>query len=187
MLRVDNINVYNIEHALRASGYPMRTRVEKEKLEKMLARGSRLGNTPIGAGHDKFLRGILVSFDLTASRYFWHEWDTYHFAESISSQSTMHCITKTDVARSVDSHVDKRILRVIEEIIEEYNTNPNEENFLKIKANLPEGFIQTRGITTNYAQLKTIFHQRNAHRLPEWREFCHVISTLDHVITLGVC
>jgi hypothetical protein len=33
-------------------------------------------------------------------------------------------------------------------------------------------------MTTNYRQLKTIYHQRKNHRLPEWREFCEWILTL---------
>lgn len=33
-------------------------------------------------------------------------------------------------------------------------------------------------MSTNYRQLKTIYHQRKKHRLPEWRSFCEWIETL---------
>ena len=37
-----------------------------------------------------FLHGILVSFDLTCSNKMWVQFERYHFADIVSSQSTMH-------------------------------------------------------------------------------------------------
>ena len=52
------------------------------------------------------------------------------------------------------------------------------KKYLEILYSNPCGFKLTAGMTTNYRQLKTIYHQRKTHRLPEWREFCVWIETL---------
>ena len=52
------------------------------------------------------------------------------------------------------------------------------KKYLEILYSNPCGFKLTAGMTTNYRQLKTIYHQRKTHRLPEWREFCAWIETL---------
>jgi hypothetical protein len=35
-------------------------------------------------------------------------------------------------------------------------------------------------MTTNYRQLKTIYHQRKNHRLPEWLDFCDWVRGLPY-------
>lgn len=40
-----------------------------------------------------------------------------------------------------------------------------EQYFEKIKAMLPEGFIQTRMVSLNYQVLRTMYNQRKGHRL----------------------
>jgi len=50
--------------------------------------------------------------------------------------------------------------------------------YLRVLYSVPSGLRLTAGITTNYLQLKTIYHQRKDHRLPEWREFCKWIEAL---------
>ena len=43
-------------------------------------------------------------------------------------------------------------------------------------------------IVTNYAQLRTIYFQRKAHRLPQWREIiCPWIKSLPYAKEFGVC
>ena len=53
-----------------------------------------------------------------------------------------------------------------------------QHKYLEILYSNPCGFKLTARMTTNYRQLKTIFKQRQFHRLPEWREFCAWIKTL---------
>lgn len=144
-----------------------------------IPRAIKLSNVPPGTGHDKFLRAIIVQFDLTAPRYFWQEWDTYHFHESISSQSTMHRITKFNLKEMCNDKVDSRIIEILNEYITNYNENPTPENLQKVKSNVPEGLELTRGISTSYAQLKTMFLQRKNHRLPEWsNDFVEFVKDL---------
>lgn len=50
-----------------------------------------------GSEHRKFLRQILVSFDLTAPLYFWKEFDTYKIGTVANSTSTMHKLASTPI------------------------------------------------------------------------------------------
>jgi hypothetical protein len=40
------------------------------------------------------------------------------------------------------------------------------------------GFELWMGISTNYLQLKTIYNQRKAHKLEDWKYFCNWIESL---------
>ena len=137
-----------------------------------------------GSEHRKFLRMIHVQADVVAPRYWWAEMDKYKFVEANSS-STMHLITKKYLSGhdfSIDnpdkpSPPMQGIIDHINRMIEEYNSDrwSDEEKqtfFMVIKECLPESYNQLRTIDTNYECLLNIYHQRHAHRLPEWREFC---------------
>ncbi|BAL85150.1 hypothetical protein SELR_pSRC300770 (plasmid) [Selenomonas ruminantium subsp. lactilytica TAM6421] len=194
LFKVFNVNVYGIREALIRAGYPMATVVnedmtlDKRTVEDMLRLGSNLGHSPIGHGDDKFLRQIPVTFDVLAPRYFWQQFDTYGVFTSKNSQSTMHRGKALDYRRMADAAVDDKILALFEGIVEDYTLNPTEENLLRVKANMPEGICLAAGISTNYAQLRTMYYQRKTHRLPQWRWFCEeFISSLPYAKELGVC
>ena len=53
---------------------------------------------------------------------------------------------------------------------------------VRAKRLLPEGFLQMRTVDTNYAELRTIYHQRKNHRLKEeWQDtFCKWVETLPY-------
>lgn len=54
-----------------------------------------------------------------------------------------------------------------------------EQYFEKIKAMLPEGFIQTRMVSLNYQVLRTMYNQRKGHRLSGWNtDFVNWVKTL---------
>ena len=176
--------------ALVRAKYPMAAKIEDVKpiisvgeflndkdMPNLMRVAKSLASAPHGHGDDKFLRQIPVSFDLIAPRYWWQEFDTYHFVVK-NSQSTMHRIKSFDVVDMMEDEVDTEILKRFIQIRQEYIDNPTEANFRRVKANLPEGFLLGAGITTNYAQLKTMYYQRKTHRLSEWREFCNFIKTL---------
>lgn len=191
--KIFNVNVYGIREALIRAGYPMAEVVnedmslDRRKVEDMLRLGKTLGNSPIGHGDDKFLRQCLVTMDVLASRYWWAQADTYGVFMTKNSQSTMHKGRALDYDRLADKEVDPFILARFKEIVDAYQQNPTEDNFLKVKANLPEGICLAAGLSTNYAQLRTIYFQRKNHRLPQWRFFCSWIESLPYAKELGVC
>lgn len=144
-----------------------------------------------GSEHRKFLRMIHVQADVTAPRYWWAEMDKYKFVEANSS-STMHLITKRELTIKDfsldDGFLEDGILEIIFTLnnsIHCYNESTDEGMkrswFRTIKQLLPESYNQLRTIDTNYECLLSIYHQRHAHRLSEWREFCDWIEGLPYM------
>lgn len=181
---VSNVKVYGLENAIKVSKYPMATDVS-EATSEVTKTTKKLGSCRTGEGHDNFLKGIVVQFDLTFTVKCWTEAERYHFLEFISSQSTMHRIAKFDLKNQYIHYVDQRIVNIMQELKDEYNilvkqgkTDLAREAYLKLLYSNPCGFKLTAGMSTNYQQLKTIYYQRRSHRLPEWRVFCLWIESL---------
>lgn len=174
---VSNAQVYGLEESIRRAKYPMAVDANKPNAE--LTKGIKnLAQSAKGSGHDQFLTGIIVQFDLTFTVKAWTEAERYHFLDFISSQSTMHRITKFNLDQAYIDYVDPRMVDIMKEKVNIYNESPSPENYLKVLYSNPCGMKLTAGMTTNYRQLKTIYAQRRTHRLPEWRAFCEWIETL---------
>ena len=198
---ISNVKIYDLEESIIASGYPMRTEELIHELnEKDINRGEKLVlATKDGNGaHNQFLTGIRVNFDLTFTNKAWVEAERYRFLEFVSSQSTMHRITKFNLDEQYNEYVDSRIIDIMKEKVNEYNMwieepglmmfNINKEEYnnilkkmyLEILYSNPSGFKITARMTTNYRCLRNIYIQRKDHRLPEWRVFCNWITTLPY-------
>lgn len=178
-MKVENVKIFGINESFKASKYPMSTNV-KNVNEDYTETIKMLGKCEKGTGHDNFLNGIVIQFDLTFSNKAWVELQRYHFIDFVSSQSTMHCIKKMQIRAMCNEYVDERIVCICEELRERYNKTKNEEDYLRLLYNIPAGFELTARMTTNYRQLKTIYAQRKNHKLPEWRKFCEWIETLPY-------
>lgn len=199
---VSNVDIYDLEKSILASGYPMRTIIpDRDITEKDLVRCKNLVNaTKTGNGaHAQFMTGIRVNFDLTFSNKAWVEAERYRFLEFVSSQSTMHRITKFDLDNQYNEYVDPRIIEIMKSKVQEYNkvmelrdsydkddqrredlTEWLKDAYLEILYSNPAGFTLTARMTTNYRCLRNIYMQRKDHRLPEWRAFCKWIETLPY-------
>lgn len=180
---ISNLKVYGWEDSIKASKYPMATDIDKLD-SRMTDTVDKLAKTQIGSGHDNFLNGIIVQFDLTFTVKAWTEMQRYHFIDFVSSQSTMHRLSRFDLDTAYVDKVDKRIVEIMKELIDEYNNETNEykkkELYLKCLYSNPCGMKLTARMTTNYRQLKTIYKQRKNHRLPEWQEFCKELEALPY-------
>ena len=176
---INNWSVYGISDSIKASKYPMSVDVN-ECTHEITERTKKLAGCPTGTGHDQFLTGIVVQFDLTFSIKAWVEAERYHFFDFVSSQSTMHRISKLDVEKQCNEYVHAGTISIVKGLLDCYNNDPTPENYLRLLYNIPVGFRLTARMTTNYRQLKTIYQQRKNHRLPEWREFCAWIESLPH-------
>ena len=154
------------------------------ELMKNLVRG--------GDEHAKCIRGIRVTLDVSAPRYFWSEHDTYRIGvDPLSSESTMHTILKENLSDDDFAcyypHVLDPIIKAINEI--KKSDASNTDKIRDIKSMLPDSYIQTRTIQYSYQALRRIYRQRHNHRLKEWRDFCEFIETLpfsEELITLGL-
>lgn len=195
---VSNAVVYGLYESIRRAKFPMVAdinSINSEITDGILS----LAQSRHGEGHDQWLTGVIVQFDLSFTNKAWVEAERYHFLDFVSSQSTMHRITRFDLSNSYNEYTDQRIIDVMREKIREYNElcasietglipqcqkflesleEQRKQKYLEILYSNPAGFKLTAGMTTNYRQLKTIYTQRKNHRLPEWREFCKWIETL---------
>ena len=174
---VSNAIVYGLDESIKRAKYPMSTDVSKLN-EEMTNGILRLAQSDKGDGHDNWLNGVIVQFDLTYTVKAWTEAERYHFLDFISSQSTMHRITDFLLDDQYDKYTDPRCIDIVKELICKYKETKDTEDYLRILMSNPCGFKLAAGMTTNYRQLKTIYSQRKNHRLPEWREFCRWIETL---------
>jgi hypothetical protein len=180
-VRMENISVYGLENSIRVAKFPMST--DTRQLDYSLTeRQASLGSCIAGTGHDCFLKGIIVQFDLTLPQYIWQQMKRYGHFDIVSSQSTMHKITKMNISENCTREVDKRVIKILEELIVDYNKETDipwkNEQFRKIVANIPSGLMLTAGISTNYLQLKTIRKQRLTHKMEEWHDICYIIDSL---------
>lgn len=184
---IESTEVYGLNKAVIASGNAMRTVMANNLLDptdKDLKRAALLGATGPGEGHDNFLNGIIVQFDLYAPLYMWKQIQRYHFLDFISSQSTMHRLLKFDVATQCVSDTDPVIVRRYQDLVADYNAAPDEAKWRTLVASLPSGFVLGATMTTNYRQLKTIYLQRRNHKLKEWHDFCAWCETLPLFTTI---
>ena len=193
---IKNVKVYGLEESIKASKYPMSVDIESLNSD-ITDRTISLGSVPTGTGHDNFLKGIVVQFDWTFTPKLSVEVERYHFIDFVSSQSTMHRITKFDLDKAYIKYTDPRCIDIIKEKVKEYN-NLQEKikaatdgdkfalqeiaktKYLEILYSNPCGMLLTARMTTNYQQLKTIYFQRRYHRLPEWQWFCDWVEQLPH-------
>lgn len=195
---ITSIYVRGLSYSIIASGFPMQTEMmSAEDFERVcdgvfdncleesyqgrdIQRAIKLARSEMGSGHDNFLNGIRVDFNLVISNKMWVELLRYHFVDVVSSMSTMHRLKSMDLDDDnlFDEHVDRRVVYILQELQEEYEKEPTPENFLKLVMTCPAGIRIGARVTMNYRQLKTIWHQRKDHRLPEWRFFCKWIETL---------
>ena len=177
-MEITNYNVYNLENAIKASKYPMASDTTSKDGE-ITKTVRKLGAMERGSGHDNFLHGILVSFDLTCSNKMWVEFQRYHFADIVSSQSTMHKVKHLLESEHVfNEYVTSASKHAVYMCLRDYIENPTKDNYLRLLYNVPSGIELTAHVVTNYGQLKTMWYQRHDHRLPEWRKFCDWILTL---------
>ena len=193
---ISDVKIYGIDESIKASKYPMAVDTNKCTYE-ITDRTRQLGNVQTGTGHDNFLKGIVVQFDWKFTPKLSVEVERYHFIDFVSSQSTMHKITKFDLDKAYINYVDQRCVDVIKEKVEDYNTLQEKikvatdrdkfalqeiakVKYLEILYSNPCGMFLTARMTTNYQQLKTIYQQRRNHRLPEWQWYCDWIENLPH-------
>ncbi len=176
---IANVKVYDLDESIKASKYPMSIDIDSLNNE-MTNTVKKLGSSRKGEGHDNFLKGILVSFDLTFTNKAWVEMERYNFITFVSSQSTMHRLKSFELDKQYVDYVDVRIINIMKELQDRYNETKDKEDYLKLLYSNPCGFKLTARLTTNYCQLKTIYAQRKNHKLPEWRKFCGWIEELPH-------
>lgn len=183
-----NVRVYGLENSFRVSKFPMSANHLKCD-ETYTPRIKSLATAQRGSGHDNFLKGIVVQFDITATNKIWVEAERYNFFDVVSSQSTMHKLKDMKLDECFIKYTDKRIIEIMKELQKEFNevnskdstAEERKEAFYNLVYSCPSGLLITAGISTNYLQLKTMYHQRKGHYLDEWSvDFVKFVNSLPY-------
>ena len=151
-----------------------------------------------GSEHRKFLRQIFVSVDITGPLYWWKELDTYKVGTTANSTSTMHKLASTPITKEcfeMDDYCGDKLdlidearfgwrmesfLDDLEQLRLIYLETKDKRYWKELVRWLPNGWLQTRTWTANYEVLRTIYHQRQGHKLTEWNAFCKWVETLPY-------
>ena len=194
MIKIENIDVYGFEAAIRGARNPMNS---WDRMDSCYNNGEfEIGEndykllknlTIAGPEHRKWNRMVTVTMDITAPLYFFKEYDTYKVGTVANSCSTMHKIQAKKFEMSDFSVEHLRSLRVMHEIIDElnfyrdkFNKDKKKEDWWEMIQLLPTSYNQKRTVHLNYEVLGTIYHQRRHHKLTEWVDFCDTIKTLPY-------
>ena len=124
MIKVENIDVWGFEHAIRGMRNPLNSWNKSDSIKcyanencqgicKNNNSGWCIGSNDLdlmkrlynaGSEHRKYLRQIFVSMDITAPLYWWKEFDTYKIGTVSNSCSTMHKIHAKEFVLNDFSH-----------------------------------------------------------------------------------
>ena len=117
MIKVEKIDVWGFEHAIRGMRNPMNSWDKSDSyFEDTIDVNSKafsIGENDLdlmkrlykaGTEHRKYLRQIFVSMDITAPLYWWKEFDTYKVGTVANSCSTMHKIAAKEFELDDFSH-----------------------------------------------------------------------------------
>lgn len=170
MVEITNVKVYDLHESAIASRNAMRlTPPEYTEGEFILSlkRAKALAKAKSGSGHDNWLKGVRVSFDIKYPGYFTPELQRYNFIDIVTSNSKMHRLVQMDMDCCFNKYVTEYSKNQMKELIADYNANKSYENFMRVVSNCPLGIELFMRCSTNYLQLKTIYHQRKNHKLKE--------------------
>lgn len=157
-------------------------------------------NTEVFGIENKDLRFIKVSVDITASLYWWKEFDSYKVGTVSNSCSTMHKLYSKPITKESFEMDDVHWLsnpednfdlakiwdddiKVLEYLRQKYNETNDIRYWKELIRKLPESYLQKRTITMNYENLYAMCSkdQRRNHKLTEWRiSFINWVKTLPY-------
>lgn len=188
MASIKNTEVYGLQESMVASGYPMRREAPheweiKERIADNLLFAKDVKRSEILANekrswHANFLKGIVVQADVEFAVKARYESQRYKFRDFVSSMSLMHRLTQMDMDKIFNKYVTPEMVDTMKKYLQEYKDNPTRENELKLLYNCPMGVEFTARMTTNYMQLRQMYHQRKNHKLPDREVFCKRVETL---------
>lgn len=146
-----------------------------------------------GTEHRKFMRQIFVSVDITAPLYYWKEFSTYKVGTVANSTSTMHKLTSKPITLDcfeIDDYDEKlewvgasqgnmacmydgeksilRLIDMLEGLRLKYLDTKDKRYWKELVRWIPESWLQTRTVTMNYENLRSMYYQRKNHKLNEW-------------------
>ena len=208
MIKVENVQMWGIEHAVRAVRNPMSSWDKSdsgyqaigehhEHIDFVLGEedlGLMRKLTKAGVEHRTYARLIQVCMDITAPLYWWKEMDRYTVGKSQISTSTMHTIHKKPFElddfswqdmEEADFNFLKKIIEVLEENRMVYLVKKDTKRGKKLWNGmiklLPSCYNQKRTVLMSYEVVLKIIRERTGHKLDEWRSFCDELKRLPYI------
>lgn len=183
-MRVD-VNSVDLNEEIESIGDDLFFETVSVDNQKVFNRAINLGNALTGSGHDCCIKGVVVTAIVNAPAYWWTQFQRYHFADIISSQSKMHRVLTMNLEEQCSDNVDPMIITLLRDKIKVYNLEEDKAKkkilFDEIIACTPQGLTLTAGIVTNYLQLKTMYLQRKNHKMEDWsRDFSKWVLDLPY-------
>ena len=184
MLQIDNWKVYDLKESVIACRNAMRitpAQITDEEFNASMPRAIILANSPSGSGHQTFLSGIRVSFDIKYPNYISPELQRYHWIDIVSSSSKMHRLSSMDMDTCFNKYVTDESKEQMKRLVKKFNDTKSYEDFMVMLSNCPQGIELFMRVSTNYLQLRTLYRQRKTHKLKEdWGEVCEFIEKLPY-------
>lgn len=184
MLQIDNWKVYDLKESVIACRNAMRitpAQITDEEFNASMPRAIILANSPSGGGHQTFLSGIRVSFDIKYPNYISPELQRYHWIDIVSSSSKMHRLSSMDMDTCFNKYVTDESKEQMKRLVKKYNETKSYEDFMVMLSNCPQGIELFMRVSTNYLQLRTLYRQRKTHKLKEdYGELCAFIEKLPY-------
>jgi hypothetical protein len=141
MLEIKHTEVFGLFRAIKASGNAMTvgeintedtetiervTAGHEEDYEKNTSRAKKLGSAKVGSGHDHYLLGVHVQFDIKYPQYWTIEAERYHNFEIITSQGKMHRLTTMgkdeNFGKMFNKYVSDSVINIVKLYIEQFNS-----------------------------------------------------------------
>lgn len=200
MLKVENIEVYGFEAAIRGARNPMNSWNLSDSWQSDFTQDGKDGYVigpndykllknlcKAGKDHRKWMRMVTLTMDITAPLYWWKEFDTYKVGTVANSCSTMHKIQAKEFEMSDFSIEHLSSLSIMHMMIFElnlcrynFNKTKNKEYWWQMIQLLPSSYNQKRTVQLNYEVLNTMYHARKNHKLDEWHTLCDEIEKLPY-------
>lgn len=206
MIKVENIETWGFEHALRGMRNPLNSwsrsdssfgyeacsgefvpdlKIDENDLKLM--RQLYVGGQP----HRKYLRQIFAVMDITAPLYWWKEFDTYKVGTTANSCSTMHKIAAKEfsIEDFSDEHLETGWLACLDDTIipllnrarTKFIATKDKRYWWQMIQLLPSSYNQRRTVSMTYENVMNMLDYREGHKLDEWREFCKILKQLPYV------
>ena len=105
-----------------------------------------------------------------------------------STPITIDCFETDDYEKELTigfEHEIRCLLETLEDLRQTYNETKDKRYWKELVRWLPNGWLQTRTVTMNYENLRSICAQRANHKLTEWHSFvkwAHLLPYADQLI-----
>lgn len=210
MIKIENIDVYGFETAIRGMRNPKNSWDKSDSKWKIftpeypnLSEAKYvIGKNDLdlmkrlykgGTEHRKYARQIWVGMDIVTNHIVWAEFDTYKIGVTRDSCSKMHKIHVKSFERDDFSHegIDEvggfakehftETLKVLERLRTLFNETHEKKYWRAMLELLPMGYNLRATVTMSYENVFNIIRQRSNHKMFEWIEFTNILKTLPYV------